>query len=210
MRNEVQDDLIKQAQDKKWKNPIIHKHINYRIIDLIFMSVLYSVKTEILLNNVCCVEILQAQIKQAEEIPFNLTNQVTKLNKKLQGLKNLNVSDQHFNELKKHLNTSLVVLNNGEFTLNNQLYKEVEDLYKLILEEYKDIVKNNELINNNIEELKKLLSRIKWALDVSLLLIQSKPSLQDLKQSYSSYKSLFDNEKLYEMEANLVNQYIEE
>jgi hypothetical protein len=210
MRNEVQDDLIKQAQDKKWKNPIIHKHINYRIIDLIFMSVLYSVKTEVLLNNVCCVEILQAQIKQAEEIPFNLTNQVTKLNKKLQGLKNLNVSDQHFNELKKHLNTSLVVLNNGEYILNDQLYKEVEELYKLILEEYMEIVKNNELINKNIEELKKLLSRIKWALDVSLLLIQSKPSLQDLKQSYSSYKSLFDNEKLYEMEANLVNQYIEE
>ena len=213
MKDEMREDLIKQAQDKKWKNAIIHKHINYRIIDLIFMSVLYSVKTEILINNVCCVEILQAQIKQAEEIPFNLTSQVGKLNKKLECLNNLNISEKHYNDLNKFLNVSFIDIdkNSSEIIFNKNLYNEVEDLHKKINEEYKEIIKNNELINNNIEDLRKLLCRIKWVLDATNIIIHCKPTLSDLKHIFSSYKNLFDdNNKMYEKEADFLNQYIEE
>lgn len=76
-------DLIEQAKESKWKLPVIHQHIQYRLIDLIFISILYQRKAEILINNACSIDLLQNHIELGYRIPFMLNSILSRLAEKL-------------------------------------------------------------------------------------------------------------------------------
>eukprot|EP00340_Litonotus_pictus_P010507 CAMPEP_0170536982 /NCGR_PEP_ID=MMETSP0209-20121228/102454_1 /TAXON_ID=665100 ORGANISM="Litonotus pictus, Strain P1" /NCGR_SAMPLE_ID=MMETSP0209 /ASSEMBLY_ACC=CAM_ASM_000301 /LENGTH=3332 /DNA_ID=CAMNT_0010838417 /DNA_START=274 /DNA_END=10272 /DNA_ORIENTATION=- len=73
------EELEKQALNREWSYNIVHDHIIYRVIDLIFMSTLYQNKAEVLIESNCTEEILERHIVTAYQLPIKLGTLVKSL-----------------------------------------------------------------------------------------------------------------------------------
>jgi hypothetical protein len=189
------DDLIKQSKESSWKLPVIHNHINYKVIDLIFISILFSKRADILIRYPCNLELLSKHIKTAYSIPIRFSKIVLKLKNKLEKFSSNKISEdlKKIEELRKFDFSKLnEITNNTEKIRILQInYSLVESLHKTYIESSDGVIESNFII------LKSLLKKFKWGLDAMNLVTASPKEtfISDIKSVFLTYNEIFKEEK---------------
>lgn len=200
------DDLIKQSKESSWKLPVVHNHINYKFIDLVFISILFSKRSDILIRHPCNLELLSKHIKTAYIIPIRFPKIVFKLKNKLEKYSSNKISDdlKKIEELRKFEFSKLneIVNNSEKIKILQSNYSLVENLHRNYIESSDDVIESSFMI------LKSLLKKYKWGID-ALNLVSASPKetfISEIKSVFLSYNEIFKVEKEILKENQLKDQ----
>jgi cellobiose-specific phosphotransferase system component IIA len=199
------EDLKQQAKERDWKHLTIHKHLKYRILDLIFVVILYTRKANILLSNLSSLENVKKHIELGYSIPINLQHFISQLEKKVKNYqKNENKKlSQEIKELHENINNTTLPLSN-----KLELLKTSYDKLVTIYSNYLDTTYG--IIDEKYSILDTTIKQVKWGIDAISILLSNKPLNTELKALSARYLDTFPKKDLFVKEVSTINEYLQD